>query len=131
VKDGMPELPEAMQARFVEQYGLTRYDAAGLTSSKATAAYYEAVVAKAGAAQAKTAANWVMGDVSAQLNREALDIADSPVSAAQLVRHPGRSEILVVLMREEEEDAFATHAHDVPTASIAAAASEKTNSVPS
>jgi len=84
VKDGMPELPEAMQARFVEQYGLTRYDAAGLTSSKATAAYYEAVVAKAGAAQAKTAANWVMGDVSAQLNREALDIADSPVSAAQL-----------------------------------------------
>ncbi len=42
-----------MQARFVEQYGLTRYDAAGLTSSKATAAYYEAVVEKAGAAQAQ------------------------------------------------------------------------------
>ncbi|SAK80899.1 aspartyl/glutamyl-tRNA amidotransferase subunit B [Caballeronia arationis] len=84
VKSGMPELPEAMQSRFVEQYGLTRYDAAGLTSSKAMAAYYEALVQKAGAAQAKVAANWLMGDVSAQLNRESLDIAESPVSAAQL-----------------------------------------------
>lgn len=84
VKSTMPELPEAMQTRFVEQYGLTRYDAAGLTASKAMAAYYEALVQKTGAAQAKVAANWLMGDVSAQLNRESLDIAQSPVSAAQL-----------------------------------------------
>jgi aspartyl-tRNA(Asn)/glutamyl-tRNA(Gln) amidotransferase subunit B len=84
VKDAMPELPEAMQTRFVEQYGLTRYDAAGLTSSKGMAAYFEALVEKAGAAQAKVAANWLMGDVSAQLNRESIDVADSPVSAAQL-----------------------------------------------
>jgi aspartyl-tRNA(Asn)/glutamyl-tRNA(Gln) amidotransferase subunit B len=84
VKSEMPELPEAMQSRFVGQYGLTRYDAASLTSSKAMAACFEAVVEKAGAAQAKLAANWLMGDVSAQLNRESLDIAESPVSAAQL-----------------------------------------------
>ncbi|MEX3938283.1 Asp-tRNA(Asn)/Glu-tRNA(Gln) amidotransferase subunit GatB [Paraburkholderia sp. EG287B] len=83
VKGELPELPATMQTRFVEQYGVTPYDANVLTSSKAMAAYFEAVVAKAGAAQAKAAANWLMGEVSSQLNREGLDIADSPVSAAQ------------------------------------------------
>nr|WP_040053195.1 Asp-tRNA(Asn)/Glu-tRNA(Gln) amidotransferase subunit GatB [Caballeronia concitans] len=84
VQGDMPELPAGMQKRFVETYGLTPYDAGVLTSSKAMAAYFEAVVAKAGAAQAKIAANWLMGDVSAQLNRESLEIGESPVSAAQL-----------------------------------------------
>ncbi|MEX3784980.1 Asp-tRNA(Asn)/Glu-tRNA(Gln) amidotransferase subunit GatB [Paraburkholderia sp. BR14374] len=84
VKSEMPELPEAIQRRFVSQYGLTPYDANVLTSSKATAAYYEAVVAKVGPANAKVAANWVMGEVSSQLNREGLDIAACPVSAVQL-----------------------------------------------
>ncbi|MEX3981571.1 Asp-tRNA(Asn)/Glu-tRNA(Gln) amidotransferase subunit GatB [Paraburkholderia sp. EG287A] len=83
MKGELPELPATMQTRFVEQYGVTPYDANVLTSSKAMAAYFEAVVAKAGAAQAKAAANWLMGEVSSQLNREGLDIADSPVSAAQ------------------------------------------------
>ncbi|QGZ53455.1 Asp-tRNA(Asn)/Glu-tRNA(Gln) amidotransferase subunit GatB [Paraburkholderia acidiphila] len=83
VKGEMPELPATMQTRFVEQYGVTPYDANVLTSSKAMAAYFEAVVAKAGAAQAKAAANWLMGEVSSQLNREGLDIEASPVSAAQ------------------------------------------------
>ena len=84
VKGEMPELPAGMQTRFVEQYGVTPYDAGVLTSSKAMAAYFEAVVEKAGAAQAKIAANWLMGEVSSQLNRDGLEIADSPVSAAQL-----------------------------------------------
>jgi aspartyl-tRNA(Asn)/glutamyl-tRNA(Gln) amidotransferase subunit B len=84
VKGEMPELPETMQQRFVDQYGLTRYDAGVVASGKAMAAYYEAVVAKAGAAQAKVAANWLMGEVSSQLNREDLGIEASPVSAAQL-----------------------------------------------
>ncbi|MFT0170884.1 Asp-tRNA(Asn)/Glu-tRNA(Gln) amidotransferase subunit GatB [Paraburkholderia mimosarum] len=83
VKGEMPELPATMQKRFVEQYGVTPYDANVLTSSKAMAAYFEAVVAKAGAAQAKAAANWLMGEVSSQLNREGLEIDASPVSAAQ------------------------------------------------
>ncbi|MCP3727339.1 Asp-tRNA(Asn)/Glu-tRNA(Gln) amidotransferase subunit GatB [Paraburkholderia sp. CNPSo 3272] len=83
VKGELPELPATMQRRFIEQYGVTPYDANVLTSSKAMAAYFEAVVAQAGAAQAKTAANWLMGEVSSQLNREGLDIAASPVSAAQ------------------------------------------------
>jgi aspartyl-tRNA(Asn)/glutamyl-tRNA(Gln) amidotransferase subunit B len=84
VKSAMPELPEAIQQRFVSQYGLTPYDANVLTSSKAMAAYYEAVVVKLGAANAKVAANWVMGEVSSQLNREGLDIAECPVSSVQL-----------------------------------------------
>ncbi|SAK40589.1 aspartyl/glutamyl-tRNA amidotransferase subunit B [Caballeronia catudaia] len=84
VKGGMPELPADMQKRFVDTYGLTEYDAGVLTSSKAMASYFEALVQKAGAPQAKIAANWMMGDVSAQLNRESLDISESPVSAAQL-----------------------------------------------
>ncbi|CAH2911752.1 MAG: Aspartyl-tRNA(Asn) amidotransferase subunit B (EC @ Glutamyl-tRNA(Gln) amidotransferase subunit B (EC [uncultured Paraburkholderia sp.] len=84
VKREMPELPEAIQQRFVSQYGLTPYHANVLTSSKATAAYFEAVVEKLGAASAKVAANWVMGEVSSQLNREGLEIAECPVSSAQL-----------------------------------------------
>jgi len=84
VKSEMPELPEAIQQRFVSQYGLTPYDANVLTSSKAMAAYYEAVVVKLGAGNAKVAANWLMGEVSSQLNREGLDMADCPVSSAQL-----------------------------------------------
>jgi aspartyl-tRNA(Asn)/glutamyl-tRNA(Gln) amidotransferase subunit B len=84
VKSEMPELPVAIQQRFVTQYGLTPYDANVMTSSKAMAAYYEAVVLKVGPANAKVAANWLMGEVSSQLNREGLDIAESPVSSAQL-----------------------------------------------
>ncbi|MEX3526090.1 MAG: Asp-tRNA(Asn)/Glu-tRNA(Gln) amidotransferase subunit GatB [Burkholderia sp.] len=84
VRGEMPELPAAMQQRFAEQYGVTPYAAGVLTASKAMAAYFEAVVAKAGAANAKVAANWLMGDVSSLLNREGIEIAASPVSAAQL-----------------------------------------------
>ena len=84
VRSELPELPEAMQTRFVEQYGLTRYDAAGLTSSKGMSAYFESVVDVVGPTHAKLAANWLMGEVSSQLNRDSLDIADSPVSPAQL-----------------------------------------------
>ncbi len=84
VKAAMPELPGAMRERFVRDYGLPEYDAAVLTQSKAMAAYFEAVVARAGKEQAKPAANWLMGDVSSTLNREGVDIADAPVRAAQL-----------------------------------------------
>jgi aspartyl-tRNA(Asn)/glutamyl-tRNA(Gln) amidotransferase subunit B len=84
VRSELPELPEAMQTRFVAQYGLTPYDAAGLTSSKGMSVYFESVVGVVGPTHAKLAANWLMGEVSSQLNRDSLDIADSPVSPAQL-----------------------------------------------
>jgi len=84
VKAGMPELPEAMKARFEADYGLSAYDAAALTASLDTARYFEAVVAAVGKAGAKPAANWVMGEVAARLNKEGLEIIASPVSSAQL-----------------------------------------------
>ena len=84
VKASLPELPGAMRDRFVNDYQLSEYDAMVLTQSKAMAAYFEAVVAATGKEQAKPAANWLMGDVSSTLNREAIDIAASPVSAEQL-----------------------------------------------
>ncbi|MCC2971288.1 Asp-tRNA(Asn)/Glu-tRNA(Gln) amidotransferase subunit GatB [Massilia sp. IC2-476] len=84
VKADMPELPGALRARFTGDYGLPEYDSLVLTSSKAMATYYEAVVAAAGKENAKAAANWMMGEVSSTLNRADVDIADSPVKAAQL-----------------------------------------------
>jgi len=84
VRSEMPELPGAMRTRFTGDYGLPEYDSLVLTSSQAMATYYEAVVANAGKENAKAAANWMMGDVSSTLNREGVDLADSPVSAAQL-----------------------------------------------
>jgi len=84
IKAAMPELPAAMRARFTGDYGLPEYDALILTGSQAMANYYEAVVAKAGKENAKAAANWMMGDVSSTLNREGVDLLDSPVEASQL-----------------------------------------------
>ncbi|HEY9210686.1 MAG TPA: Asp-tRNA(Asn)/Glu-tRNA(Gln) amidotransferase subunit GatB [Methylotenera sp.] len=78
----MPELPEAMKARFESEYGLTSYDAAALTSSRDVANYFVATV-KAGA-DAKPAANWVMGAISAKLNAEEKAITESPLNAVQL-----------------------------------------------
>lgn len=82
VRSTLPELPAAMQARFVAQYGVSAYDAAVLTGSRALADYFEAAAKACG--QGKLAANWVMGELSAALNKAELDIAQSPVSAAQL-----------------------------------------------
>ena len=84
VRAAMPELPGAMRQRFIDDLGLSEYDAAILTQSKAMAGYFEAVVAIVGKEQAKVSANWLMGDVSSTLNREDTDIADAPVSATQL-----------------------------------------------
>ncbi|MDO9419066.1 MAG: Asp-tRNA(Asn)/Glu-tRNA(Gln) amidotransferase subunit GatB [Herminiimonas sp.] len=84
VQAAMPELPGAMRERFVRDYSLSEYDAAILTQSKAMANYFEAVTAIAGKEQAKPTANWLMGDVASTLNREGIEIANSPVAAAQL-----------------------------------------------
>ena len=79
----MPELPQAMVARFVSDYKLSAYDADTLTSSRAIADYFEATV-KAFGGEPKLAANWVMGSVAAKLNEEDKDISASPVSSTQL-----------------------------------------------
>ncbi len=80
----MPELPAAKQQRFMGEYALSVYDAKTLTSALEIADYFEAAVAVAGKAAAKPCANWVMVDLAARLNKDGLEIAASPVSAAQL-----------------------------------------------
>jgi aspartyl-tRNA(Asn)/glutamyl-tRNA(Gln) amidotransferase subunit B len=82
VKADMPELPEAMKARFEAQYGLANYDANALTSSRATADYFVATVDTC--CDAKLAANWVMGSVSAKLNADDKEISESPISPSAL-----------------------------------------------
>ena len=83
VKAALPELPAAMRERFTQDYQLSEYDAMVLTQSKDMASYFEAVVATAGKDQAKSAANWLMGDVASTLNRESMEISQAPVNAKQ------------------------------------------------
>ncbi len=81
LRAGLPELPDAKRARFVAQHGLSAYDAAVLVADQETAAFFETV---ATGRDAKLAANWMMGDFFAALNRTGRSIADTPVSAAAL-----------------------------------------------
>ena len=83
VRITLPELPDAKRQRFMTQYGLSGYDAGVLTSSREMADYYEAVV-KDSSSEPKLCANWVMGDLSAALNKNNREISQSPVSAAML-----------------------------------------------
>lgn len=84
VKNELPELPGQMRERFINDLGLSAYDARTLTASLELADYFESTVAIAGIANAKPCANWVMVDLAARLNKEGRDLGDSPVSAAQL-----------------------------------------------
>ena len=78
----LPELPDARRARLEKEYGLSDYDAGIITSSRAMAEYFDAVVATG--ADPKLAANWIMGDLSKNLNEDGIDITKSPVSAERL-----------------------------------------------
>ena len=83
VKSEMPELPEAMQARFVRDYALSAQDAIALTASRDIASYFEAAARNA---EPKMVANWMLGEVAAALNRSELDIAHAPVAPAYLAQ---------------------------------------------
>ncbi|WP_025732022.1 Asp-tRNA(Asn)/Glu-tRNA(Gln) amidotransferase subunit GatB [Carnimonas nigrificans] len=78
----LPELPAAKRERYESELGLSSYDAGVLTAHHDTADYFEQTLEVCG--DAKLAANWVQGELSAQLNRDSLPISESPVSAAQL-----------------------------------------------
>jgi aspartyl-tRNA(Asn)/glutamyl-tRNA(Gln) amidotransferase subunit B len=78
----LPELPAQKRHRYAEGYGLSVYDARVLTDEKLTADYFEAAVAAG--ADAKQAANWIMGDLSAYANANRLTMTDLPFTAEQL-----------------------------------------------
>jgi len=82
IKNSLPELPTEKKNRFVSEFGLSDYDAEILTAQKSLADYYETML-KDGA-EAKVSANWVMGELSAALNKNQIDVQDSPISAKEL-----------------------------------------------
>ncbi|HEX7045567.1 MAG TPA: Asp-tRNA(Asn)/Glu-tRNA(Gln) amidotransferase subunit GatB [Burkholderiales bacterium] len=79
----LPELPDAKRARFMQEYGLSAYDAGVLTAARAMADYYEEVV-RASGVEPKTAANWIAVELSGYLNRDNKSIEESPVTAAMM-----------------------------------------------
>jgi aspartyl-tRNA(Asn)/glutamyl-tRNA(Gln) amidotransferase subunit B len=83
VRATLPELPDAKRERFMREYALPAYDAGVLTAERALAEYFEAV-AKATKAAPKIAANWIMGELTAALNRDGVEIAAARVPAAAL-----------------------------------------------
>ncbi len=83
IRKELPELPEAKRDRFIKEFGLSEYDSDVLTSNRDQAEYFESVV-NAANGEAKLSANWVMGELSAVLNKSNQDITQSPVSAEML-----------------------------------------------
>ena len=82
IRAQLPELPDAMRDRFVRELGLSEYDSATLTANKDIAHYFETCLQTGG--DAKICANWIMGELSATLNRENIEINESPLKAEQL-----------------------------------------------
>jgi len=84
IRATLPELPEARRTRYVDELGLSAYDASVLTASREMADFFDTCVAAVGAANAKMCSNWLSGELSAQLNRDGLDMAQCPVSPEQM-----------------------------------------------
>ena len=85
VRATLPELPDQKAARLGTQYGLSAYDAGVLSASRELADYYEEVVAAA-PQDPKLAANWVMGELAAALNRDGLELSAGKMPAARLAQ---------------------------------------------
>jgi len=82
IKTTLPELPTEKKSRFIRELSLSTYDAENLTSQKAFADFFESMLSED--TDAKLSANWVMGELSAALNKNQMDIKDSPISAIEL-----------------------------------------------
>lgn len=83
LKQELPELPDKKYNRFIKEYGLSEYDSDYLTASRELADYFEDTV-KTADGDAKLSANWIMGELSARLNRENKVISESPVTTLLL-----------------------------------------------
>ncbi|GAA3022319.1 Asp-tRNA(Asn)/Glu-tRNA(Gln) amidotransferase subunit GatB [Tetragenococcus solitarius] len=82
VKESLPELPKDRRQRYIDDLGLPEYDAKVLTLTKEMSDFFEETIAYG--VDAKQASNWLMGDVSAYLNSEKLDLADTKLTASNL-----------------------------------------------
>lgn len=79
----LPELPSEKKARYISEFELSEYDAGVLTSQKSLADYFEKAVSISNT-NVKLCANWIMGDLLAALNKEQVDITNSPICAEDL-----------------------------------------------
>jgi len=77
----LPELPDEKKARYIEEFGLSAYDAGVLVAERDTADFFEAA---AKGHDAKAVANWVMGDLSAQANAKGVAVSEAGVTAERL-----------------------------------------------
>ncbi len=84
VRASMTELPRVMAQRFASDYGLSDYDAAALTQSRAVAAYFEDTTQSCG--QPKLVSNWIMGELSRRANADEIEVSASPVTPSQLAQ---------------------------------------------
>lgn len=84
VRSEMPELPQTRKARYSKDFGLSEYHAAQLTQSREMADYFEKLSSLAGNQNAQLVANWIMGDISANLNREEIGFDQCPISAEHM-----------------------------------------------
>ncbi len=88
LREQLPELPDEKITRYKQDFGLSEYDSENLAMSKETAEYFEEVVKSANPTEQsniyKLAANWILGDLSAALHQDDLEIVNSPVPASML-----------------------------------------------
>lgn len=88
LREQLPELPDEKITRYKQEFGLSEYDSENLAMNKETAEYFEEVVKSANPTEQsniyKLAANWILGDLSAALHQDDLEIVNSPVSASML-----------------------------------------------
>ena len=115
VRASLPELPQALRRRLVEEHGLTPYDANLLTASKELADYYLTAVAAVDPVLAKPCANWILGELAARLNRSGIEIGESPVRPAHIaalarrvqdgtISHAGAKKVFEALWAGAGED---------------------------
>ena len=87
-REQMPELPKEMAARFVNEFGVSEYDARLLTASRVQAAYFSEAAQASG--QGKLVANWMNGELAATLNKEGLELSGCPIAAERLAALVGK-----------------------------------------
>jgi aspartyl-tRNA(Asn)/glutamyl-tRNA(Gln) amidotransferase subunit B len=85
IRAALPELPEQKKQRYIDDFGLSEYNAELLTSNRDTALYFEAALTAATELSAPLA-NWILGDLTGALNKVGLEVSASPISATQLAQ---------------------------------------------
>ena len=84
IRAALPELPEQKKQRYIDDLGLSDYNAELLTANRDTAVYFEAAYAEGDSTAAAQLANWILGDLAGALNKAGLDTVDSPISPPML-----------------------------------------------